>query len=452
MHSLCEFAHVMMEAPGTAEKKKKRQRSLDEDEVLSSLSSPDYKKDKVDDEMTFDYDEKMTVLEISKKMSLEKLTDFIEFKIGKISKKRWNQGLKTSLEIFIQRIRKELFPLRSGESSGVKLEETPLEELIKSNMALVKSHEDLVKVIQEQQETNKRLHATIFGMTEHLKEEVELSKGKEKPLIVAQKRESFAAVVRSKKEGVGASEVMKTVKETVKPAVLGLKIDSLRKGVNGAVIVKCRDEKSLKKFTARTEECKEVSVTNLKPLKAIITILGVHEEDCNEGFIEKMLNQNESLNSLVSSKENCKNHLKVVRYAKMNVNPYLRKVFIMVCAEIRKKMNELEGIHVGYRWAKVVDDTPLLQCYKCLSFGHISKRCKNEERCLYCAGRHQSNDCKFKENTDKHRCNNCYKYLGIIEANHKAISRKCMFYKKMQINLENKMVGGVFGKLGDCSP
>ena len=38
--------------------------------------------------------------------------------------------------------------------------------------------------------------------------------------------------------------------------------------------------------------------------------------------------------------------------------------------------------------------SPVLQCYNCQRYCHLSRLCKNETRCLFCSEKHQAKDCK----------------------------------------------------------
>jgi len=47
----------------------------------------------------------------------------------------------------------------------------------------------------------------------------------------------------------------------------------------------------------------------------------------------------------------------------------------------------------------------ITQCYRCFGFGHMTRFCKNEERCSKCAGKHHIKGCVVPAN--RRRCANC---------------------------------------------
>jgi hypothetical protein len=61
------------------------------------------------------------------------------------------------------------------------------------------------------------------------------------------------------------------------------------------------------------------------------------------------------------------------------------------------------------------------QCYNCMGYGHVAKKCKNPKKCPHCGAAHGSKDCQKKQ--DKAVCTNC-------NGEHKAYSKSCPVYKK----------------------
>lgn len=65
-----------------------------------------------------------------------------------------------------------------------------------------------------------------------------------------------------------------------------------------------------------------------------------------------------------------------------------------VSSEAQRLFIEKKNILFNNRMAKVFSHTPMLQCLACLNFGHIRRDCHTPHRCRYCAGSHNTLDCK----------------------------------------------------------
>lgn len=71
----------------------------------------------------------------------------------------------------------------------------------------------------------------------------------------------------------------------------------------------------------------------------------------------------------------------------------------------RKALLRRERIYLRYASCTFADYVRVVQCYRCLHFGHIAGDCKNEPSCRHCAGAHEMKDCARRELQLK--CSNC---------------------------------------------
>ena len=74
-----------------------------------------------------------------------------------------------------------------------------------------------------------------------------------------------------------------------------------------------------------------------------------------------------------------------------------RKVVVEFDNEQDMKIALFNGIYFGrirVRCESYRTTPPVTQCYKCQGFNHIAKDCKNDRKCVRCAGAHKSTDCR----------------------------------------------------------
>lgn len=99
------------------------------------------------------------------------------------------------------------------------------------------------------------------------------------------------------------------------------------------------------------------------------------------------------------------NEIKVVFVYPQRNNRNDRDIVIEVSPSIRNQIINRGRIYIGYGACRVEDHLRVVQCYKCVKFGHIAKDCKQDNvTCGYCTQSHLSKDCTGK---DTRRCRNC---------------------------------------------
>ena len=77
---------------------------------------------------------------------------------------------------------------------------------------------------------------TVDELTSRLKMGLEM----EPQLIRVQKKASFAAVVTGcAGDNAGTATILKKMKEVIKPRETGIRLESVREGTGGRIIVKC---------------------------------------------------------------------------------------------------------------------------------------------------------------------------------------------------------------------
>ena len=125
--------------------------------------------------------------------------------------------------------------------------------------------------------------------------------------------------------------------------------------------------------------------------------------------------------------ELAKSNIKIIQVQRLKFNGQpTRKVVVEFDNEQDMKIALFNGIYFGrirVRCESYRATPPVTQCYKCQGFNHIAKDCKNDQKCVRCAGAHKSTDCPDKnKETLKIKCSNCH-------GNHVASFRECQKFK-----------------------
>lgn len=107
-----------------------------------------------------------------------------------------------------------------------------------------------------------------------------------------------------------------------------------------------------------------------------------------------------------------------------NVKNFLYKCSTNLLSIILKKGT----IRVELKEYYCYEDFNILQCFKCLSYGHTAKACKLQQLCKNCAGNHHYKECT---NTESNRCANCLKLDDNSKnCKHRATAGRCPIRKE----------------------
>lgn len=111
------------------------------------------------------------------------------------------------------------------------------------------------------------------------------------------------------------------------------------------------------------------------------------------------------------------------------------QLVINIEANMARILTQDGRILIGFNSCRIEEYRPVIRCGHCQRYGHTSARCRYEQACAYCKGIHETENCKYRETPNKHKCINC---AGTREDfPHAANSSKCpvfLFYLKDRNN------------------
>lgn len=163
-----------------------------------------------------------------------------------------------------------------------------------------------------------------------------------------------------------------------------------------------------------------------RKLKPMIILKGISRDIKPEDLTDIITKQNPTIKSFCPTDPAQNIKFKFIRKNRKN---HLYNAVFIVSPPIWREITNLEKIKIDHQRIHTEDFSPLLQCYKCLSFGHISKSCKiNEINCSHCALPHELVNCPNKLDKTP-TCINCSKHNQTFGTNlnstHSATSTSC---------------------------
>lgn len=115
-----------------------------------------------------------------------------------------------------------------------------------------------------------------------------------------------------------------------------------------------------------------------------------------------------------------------VRYRKRARSALQCHVVFEVAPILHKRMIEAGSVHIALYRRDVEDQSPLVQCAKCLGFGHTQALCRESAQyCNYCSGAHSWQECKSRQEDRPPKCKNCKDSKAQDIFPHMAFSEEC---------------------------
>ncbi|CAK1543715.1 unnamed protein product [Leptosia nina] len=163
-------------------------------------------------------------------------------------------------------------------------------------------------------------------------------------------------------------------------------------------------EVALKKIGESNPELEAEVSRKLKPM---FIVKGVSSDISPDVLKTLIINQNDVIKNNIANEADLE-----FKFKRPNRNSNLYNAVFISAPNVWRHVIHCLKLNVDHQRIHVEDFTPLLQCFKCLKFGHTRKFCKTEEtHCSHCASSsHEFKDCPHKKDQSKLTCYNCKSY------------------------------------------
>lgn len=234
-------------------------------------------------------------------------------------------------------------------------------------------------------------------------------------------------VIKPKREQASL-DTKKEIRRKIDPS--GLNISKFRQAKSGAVVIGCESKQNiddLKSQLANNLNKDEYTVEIPQLKKPKLRIMNVNKEDIGlDDSDQDIIDEIISSNSLAKAKNVYLKILKKSENQRKNIN-----LIIEADPKTHSLLLKQERIKIGWSRCFVYNHISILQCYKCLGFGHFAKDCKSGKVCSKCSGSHSFKDCNVNTLT----CVNCKNTLkgknGSRNINHSALDKECPCFLRL---------------------
>ncbi|XP_063367613.1 centrosomal protein of 162 kDa-like [Cydia amplana] len=235
----------------------------------------------------------------------------------------------------------------------------------------------------------------------------------------------FPLTIESKDPKDTSTTVIDRVKDSVDVSVLGIGVEYFRgiKKQKAAIgLTSEADREALK--AAITEKCPDLKTITTELRKPLLRLVGVVKGLADDQIPGAIVRQN---SALLGDKERAETRMRVLRRTRSR-KPEVSNIIIEVDTDIWTCLKDRK-VRLGYQVVPAYDQSPVIQCYACLRFGHFARDCTHPQACGYCAGQHDTKECQRREEPPK--CVNCGKQgRKPEEPEHPAYSSECPEWRK----------------------
>lgn len=247
-----------------------------------------------------------------------------------------------------------------------------------------------------------------------------------KPATVHSERVALHSIVVTSEDVTESGEqVLDKVREAVDAKEGWVRVERVRKAKDRKIIMSCRTEDERNKIKDRIEKagkrlvCEEVN--NKDPLLILKDVL---LKNSDEDVIKALTNQNRNIFSNLESKDDRIS----IKYRRRARNPLTGHIVVSTSPTIWRRAMDAGALHIDLQRIKVEDQSPLVQCTRCLGYGHGKRFCRETvDLCSHCGGPHLRADCELR--TIPPTCKNCT-LAKYDQTEHNAFSQTCPVRKR----------------------
>lgn len=238
---------------------------------------------------------------------------------------------------------------------------------------------------------------------------------------------SHSIIVASEIEADTSDDVIKKIRAAVEAKSSGIRVDKVRKAKDGKVIVSCKEKEEITRVMDRLKKSNtRLHTEETKNKDPLVIIRDVLTYNTDEDIIASLRSQNAHILGEIKNED----FRALVKYRRRARNTHENHVVLQVSPQIWQKLTTAGKVHIDLQRVSVQDQSPLIQCTKCLGYGHGKKLCKEtEEVCSHCAGPHMRAACPSYLLGEVPICRNC-QAAKMDRADHHSFYADCPIRKR----------------------
>lgn len=231
---------------------------------------------------------------------------------------------------------------------------------------------------------------------------------------------NHALIIKSNQDELIKTPLLETFQKEIDVCELGVGVSNLRETRSGHLVMTCVTENDCKTVETAIKALnnKNLEVEPASYKRPRIAFKNIIKDITEEQLVRSLVKQNKTLRNVNA------NDVKI-KYRKTVRNKHLCSIVAEVSTDLWQQLINLNKVNIEYQRIEVADESPLVQCFNCLQYGHGKQRCTGKLTCLHCTGEHTVSVCP--NITENPKCTNCKDGQN----QHIATSKVCPHRQKM---------------------
>lgn len=184
-----------------------------------------------------------------------------------------------------------------------------------------------------------------------------------------------------------SGDIVNDIEKKVDVVGLGVGICRVRKARNQKVVIDCVSDRDRKVLSGALKD-NNFTVASPHVGDPLLRLIGV-TLDMTDGRVEEAFIKQNARN--ISTLPPDQQWVKVQRRTKGRTAA-TTNIIVKTSGPVWALMKN-KKINLGFRSVLAVDQSPVVQCYRCLGFAHRARDCTTKECCGYCALGHDTREC-----------------------------------------------------------
>lgn len=296
------------------------------------------------------------------------------------------------------------------------------EERTRQDMEIMKLMEGHSKLLRESKEEMNKLK-DMLGAHQELMKGSYASVAAGPPILKPRGRTAVhSVIVSSEDDKETGDQVLDKIREAVNAREEGMQIDKIRKAKDRKIIIGCGTEEEIGRVKEKLKNSgKKLTVVEIENKDPLVILRDVMKYNKDEEVIAGLRTQNKNLFTGILGGEDRME----VRYRRRTRNPLTEHIVLRVSPKIWGRLTEAGAVHIDLQRVRVADQSPLIQCARCLGYGHGKRFCRDPvDVCSHCGGPHLGSECPDRREGKPPRCVNCVG-AKLDRVDHSAFSEEC---------------------------